>query len=72
MEVVCKPRRWGNSLGITIPKEIIDKEKIKEGEEVIVNVRKKKTNLSELFGMLKDTKIDAQKMKDESRKIWDM
>ncbi len=72
MEVVCKPRRWGNSLGITIPKEIIEKEKIKEGEEITVDIKKKKLSLSEFFGKLKGAKIDAQKLKDESRKIWDM
>ena len=72
MEILCKPRKWGNSLGITLPKEIIEKEKIKEGEEIIVEVRKKKIDLSEFFGRLKGAKIDAQKMKDESRKIWDM
>ncbi len=72
MEVICKPRRWGNSLGVTLPKEIVEKEKIKEGEEIIVEVRKKKVDLNEFFGRLKGAKVDAQKMKDESRKIWDM
>lgn len=72
MEILCKPRKWGNSLGITLPREFVEKEKIIEGEEIVVEVRKKKVDLSELFGVLKGAKIDAQKMKDESKKMWDM
>jgi len=72
MEVLCRARKWGNSLGITLPKDFVIKEKIKNGEEIIVDIRKKRIDLSEFFGALKGAKIDAQKMKDESRKIWDM
>ena len=72
METICKPRKWGNSLGIIIPKEVVDAEGIKEGKEIVVNIRKNKVNLSNLFGKLKGYDLDAQKMKDESRKIWDM
>jgi ABC-type proline/glycine betaine transport system substrate-binding protein len=43
-----KVRKVGDSLGFLIPKEIADKEKIKEGEEVNVSVLKEK-KLDELL-----------------------
>ena len=36
-----KVRRVGTSLGVLIPKEFVEKEKIKEGEEVEVSLLKK-------------------------------
>jgi len=71
MEAICTARKWGHSIGIVLPRDFVNKEKIKNGEEIIINVRKRKVDLSEFFGALKGAKIDAQKMKDESRKIWD-
>jgi antitoxin component of MazEF toxin-antitoxin module len=42
VEVTTKPKKWGNSLGVIIPKEIIDKENITIEDEVIMNIEKKK------------------------------
>jgi len=42
METVAKPKKWGNSIGIIIPKEIIEKEDITLKDELIVYVEKKK------------------------------
>lgn len=61
-------RKWGNSIAVVIPKEIADKQKIKEDEEVNITVEKKKPSIKHLFGILKGWKIDAQKVKDELRK----
>ncbi len=68
-ETIVKAKRWGSSLGVVIPKEAVEEERIHEGDEVIIEIRKKKT-IKELFGSAKDLKIDSQKMKDESRKEW--
>lgn len=67
MKIVTKPKKWGNSLGIVIPKEIIKKEAITSDTEVSIEIEKKNP-LKEVFGSLKGWKIDAQKMKDEIRK----
>jgi len=66
-----KVREWGNSLGIVIPREIIIKEKLKSDDQVIITITKKET-LEDFFGINKGIKIDAQRVKDESRKIWEM
>lgn len=63
-------REWGNSLGVIIPREIIIREGLRANEQVIISINRKQ-NLEDFFGKLK-SKIDSQKMKDESRKIWKM
>lgn len=61
-------RRWGNSLGVTLPKEVVEKENIKENEKVTLIVVNKSKNLSQLFGTLKGRwKKSAQQLKDEIR-----
>jgi len=40
MEVVARPRLWGSSLGVTIPKRTVDRLGIKPGDELRLLVRK--------------------------------
>ena len=62
-------KSWGSSLGVVVPKHVVHAEHLHEGEEVIIEIRKKHS-VKEVFGSLKDWKIDSQKMKDEARKEW--
>ena len=66
-----KVRKVGTSLGVLIPIEEIKKENIKVDDIVKIKLTKKE-NLDDSFGVLKDSKIDAQKAKDKSRRIWSM
>ena len=68
--IKTKVRSWGNSLGVVLPREIVIKEGIRPEDEVTITVTKKET-LEDFFGKAK-SKIDAQKMKNESRKMWKM
>ena len=68
-EILAKVKSWGNSLGIIIPSDIVKKDGIKPDDDVIVRIEKKH-DIEDLFGSLKGLKIDAQKMKDDSRKMW--
>ena len=61
-------RKWGNSVGIILPKEVVEKEQLKTNQKIIVDIIKP-TDLSHLFGTLK-TKKSAQQFKDEVRKGW--
>ncbi len=63
-------KHWGSSFGVVIPREVVLAEGLKEGEEIVLEIRRKKT-IKELFGTLKDWKIDPQQLKDELRKEWD-
>lgn len=40
MEVVARPRLWGSSLGVTIPKRTVDRLGIKPGDELRLLVQK--------------------------------
>lgn len=64
-----KIKRWGNSLGIVLPKKIVEEQGLEEGEEVIIQVFRP-LDLTEVFGTLK-ADINSQEMKDEARKNWD-
>ena len=70
MKKKTRLKKWGSSLGVIVPADIIKKEKLKEGEEVFIDIRRK-NNLEDLFGSLKGWKIDSQKVKDEARRDWD-
>jgi antitoxin component of MazEF toxin-antitoxin module len=47
--IIAKTRKWGNSIGVVLPKEEIDRLKIKENEEIILEIRKKDNPLRELY-----------------------
>lgn len=66
MKIVTKPKKWGSSFGIVIPKEIIEKENITPDSEITVNIKKEKP-IQEVFGSLKNWKVDSQKIKDKIR-----
>jgi antitoxin component of MazEF toxin-antitoxin module len=70
METIkCFPRKWGNSLGVTIPKEIVEKEGIVSGKPVIIQLNPR-ADIWSIFGTAKFKKT-AQQMKDEERRGWD-
>ena len=54
LEVKIKTKKWGNSIGILIPKEAIRKEKIKPDQEVTVLISSKPIiKVKDIFGTLK-------------------
>ncbi|MBI5391846.1 AbrB/MazE/SpoVT family DNA-binding domain-containing protein [Candidatus Woesearchaeota archaeon] len=55
--IICGVKKWGNSLGIIIPKEIVRENKIHQHEEIVIEIKgKQKTVLEELFGAIKFSK----------------
>ena len=49
-QINVKAKKWGNSIGIVLPKSIVEKEQIDEGTDLIVNVRtKKRTTVADLM-----------------------
>lgn len=65
-EVVIK--KWGNSMGIILPKDFVERESLKRNDKVIVDIVKE-SNLNQVFGSLK-RKVSGQKFKDMVRKGW--
>jgi len=72
MEIKTIAKRWGSSLGIVLPKSVVDENKIRENEEIIVDIRKPMI-VKEMFGKYPEwkSKKTAQELKDEARKGWD-
>jgi len=69
LEFKAIPRKWGNSIGITLPNEIVEEGDIKTKKEINILIIEKKVNLKEIFGSLK-LKEPTQKIKDKMRAGW--
>ena len=71
MEIKTIAKRWGSSIGIILPKAVIEARKIRENDEVIIEI-KKKTLAGEMFGKYpRWSGKSAQEIKDEMRKGWE-
>jgi antitoxin component of MazEF toxin-antitoxin module len=69
LEVEVVVRKWGNSLGLTLPKILVKEQEIKENEVITVDIQKEKPiKVKDIFGLLPEWKIDSQKLKDELRR----
>ena len=69
LEAECIARKWGNSLGLIIPKEIVEKEHFSENDKVLV-VFKKKRLAKEFFGMLHKWDRPTEEIKKEMKEGW--
>jgi len=69
-EAILETKKWGNSIGIVLPKEVLEGENIKgENEKLFVLIRKRSHTAEETFGMLRGKiKKPTQQLKDEMRK----
>ena len=61
--IICKTKKWGNSIGILIPIDEVRNFNLKENQEVVVDIVKKNNVLKELFGSGKDDKISRKEFK---------
>ncbi len=65
--LACTVRKWGNSLGIIIPKERAQELRIRAEEEVWIDIQKKENPLKELFGALPKLKNGKELLKEVRR-----
>lgn len=71
--ITAKIKRWGNSIGVLIPKKEALSLNLNEDEEVVLEISKKENPLKELFGAGKTNKItkkefiENRRMLEESR-----
>ncbi len=69
IELETVTRKWGNSLGITLPKEVVEQEHISENEHLRVLILKQRNPLKSTFGMMKGKwNKSGQEIKDELRR----
>jgi len=71
MEIETIAKRWGSSIGIILPKRVVDSRKIRENDKVIIEI-KNKPLAKDFFGRFKGKfKKSTQELKDDARRGWD-
>lgn len=71
-KVKVKAKQWGSSLGFIIPNEVVKEQKIREGDELEVELQKV-SHIEKLFGLAHGRRpagLTTQKIKDELRAGW--
>ncbi|MBI5797431.1 hypothetical protein HZA98_00825 [Candidatus Woesearchaeota archaeon] len=61
-------KKWGNSLAVIIPNEVIVQRHIKANQKILIDFGTK-VDLGSIFGTFK-TKKTAQELKDFAREGW--
>jgi len=69
MALEVKLRKWGNSIGLVLPKEIVADKNLKEDEKIMIEIVRV-ADLSKIFGSLKQKKMSGQEFKNLVRKGW--
>jgi len=69
MAVEVTVKKWGNSMGVVLPMDFIQKQDIHEEDKIFIEVVKP-ANLKHLFGSLK-RKMSGQEFKNMVRKGWE-
>jgi len=64
--IESKAKKWGGSFGLLVSKKDAEKLKLKENQEVMIEVTPKTNVLKDFFGSGK-TKIDTEKVLKEIR-----
>ncbi len=70
MEIEAKTRKWGSSIGIVLPKSLVDEAGIKPNEKIVIEI-KKRVKVKDVFGMFPEWKRSTQEIKDEMRAGWE-
>ena len=71
MEIKTIAKRWGSSIGIVLPKAVVDLRKIQENDEILIEIKTRPLK-EQMFGKYPRTsKRTAQEIKDEARRGWD-
>ena len=70
MAIEVRTKKWGNSIGVVIPIETLERLNIKPEEEIIIEIEKKNNVLKEMFGKAKFKK-SAKKIVEDFRKSFE-
>ena len=65
--IASKAKKWGNSIGVILPKELVEEKGIKPEDDIFIEVEKKGNALKELAGALRFKK-PTEELLEESRK----
>ena len=72
IECEATAKKWGNSIGIIIPKEVAESKKIKENSKVRFAILDNEGVVGRTFGVLKGWKEPTSKIiREMRRESWD-
>ncbi len=66
IEVKTTARKWGNSIGISLPKEVIEQANIEPNQEIRLYIPEKRRSLRKIFGTL-NIREPTQRILDKTR-----
>ncbi|HLC19583.1 MAG TPA: AbrB/MazE/SpoVT family DNA-binding domain-containing protein [Candidatus Nanoarchaeia archaeon] len=67
--ITTTTRKWGNSLGIIIPKEDVEQMNLHENQKVVIEIVQTENPLKELFGAFKGGKLNAKAVKEMRKEL---
>ncbi len=67
--IVGKIKKWGNSMGLILPKREVEMLNLKENQEVIVEITQKGSPLKEMFGAGRERKIAVKDFLDNRKSL---
>ncbi len=68
--VTVVAKKWGNSIGVIIPKDIVEAVGIKPEQSLNIEVKQMKNSLAELFGKFKTDKPTQQIKNELKKELW--
>ena len=51
--MIAKTKKWGNSLGVLIPSDVVKSLNLSDEQEIIIDIKPKTNVLREMFGFAK-------------------
>ena len=69
MEVIARPKRWGNSIGIIIPRDVIKNEAISMNDVLVLTIEKKSDREREL--LMKEGYLEMLEELKKVNKEWE-
>jgi len=68
--VLAKVRRWGNSLGLIVPADIVRARGLREGDQVDIEIRQRVPTIEELAGSFQ-LRTNLKTLLREMEEGWD-
>jgi hypothetical protein len=68
--IVTKTRKWGNSIGVVLPKQEVERLRIKENQEITIDIAPQTDPFRELFNTGGRKKIGRAALQ-ELRRDWE-
>ena len=70
MEIKAKTKKWGNSIGVLIPKEVVKEEKIRPNQEITLMISTKPiTKGRDIWGTMTFKKSTEQLMREVDKEF---